>query len=502
MAIANEPRIILRYDCDLAREKFEATFGTDFHIDAVTTDQSAMAALNEVDAPATALLLLSEQPTPQLLSPLLTSARDCHPDVLKILLGDAIPLDLLVSLLDQRLIDRCFKQPINPDLIRSQILAAALTVPTPSDDPSQPARDQITKRPIVLIVDDESAATEYLARQLERLQDEFQVLCADNADQALDCIRMAPDRIAVVMTDQRMPGMSGKELLDQLKQSHPTSVRILTSAYGEVDVALDAVNEGQIFRYQKKPWRATDLLPLFQKAITRHRELVAAQLCSRSQRQQEFAQLRQQRQRRLEQTLADTVQGVAGAPVMTEFLEALSSIEPLLANTSHIRASQETALEKDLVQRFAALVWQKLASVQADSPKRISLEKDSICAGLRAAAGQDDSDTEEISTLTLMCQALTTLLKASGQDWGDLEIIEATHNGELVLATPTPLRIYTHLLAPLTRISRQLLEQQTALLMLFIAVRRLGGELQVTASPQSCELFVRFTPSQLLDQSC
>ena len=108
-------------------------------------------------------------------SSLLARARDHHPRILKILIGDAIALNLLVKLLDHQLVDRCFEQPVNPDVIRSHVLTAALTREEQTFSPDTSEAHEGPK-PAILIVDDEPTATRYLSRQLERMQDEFRVL--------------------------------------------------------------------------------------------------------------------------------------------------------------------------------------------------------------------------------------------------------------------------------------------------------------------------------------
>lgn len=502
MAITNEPRIILRYDREPARDGFAATFARDFRISAFCDDCSAMASLNaDSDRPA-ALFVLSENPGSQVESPLLIDARDRHPGLMKIMVGDAIPLNLLVTLLEKRLVDRCFEQPLNPELIRSQVLAAALVNRAP--EPTLPeTADRRSEQPAVLIVDDESAATKYLARQLARLQDDFRILCADNADQALDCIRREPGPIAVIMTDQRMPGMQGKELLDELKQTHPETVRILTSAYGEVDVALEAVNEGEIFRYQKKPWRAQEMLPLFREAIARHQALRAARHHARSDLDHQFSELLFQRRSRLHHILPDPIRAMIGDETLTDFLEALATIRTLPANNSHLRASRETALENELIQDFGALVLQQLSGLQSEPPTPVPPSEDAIRSGLRTAATENEASPVEPAPLALMCRALTTLLNASGLGQHNLNLGRTSDgNDELVIAPESPLRVYTHLLAPLTRISRPLLEQQAALLMLFVSVRRLGGRLTLVGGQQSCELALRFPITRGWDVPC
>src|SRR5690606_20110595 len=130
----------------------------------------------------------------------------------------------------------------------------------------------------------------------------------------------------------------GKELLDELKHSHACTVRILTSAYGEMAVAMDAVNDGEIFRYQKKPWRAGDCLPLFQEALARHRWLVNERARVQADLKHQFETLYSGRIKRLD-VLQSVVSETAGRPVLMDFIQALQRIQPLPANASHLRAS-------------------------------------------------------------------------------------------------------------------------------------------------------------------
>ncbi|MGM0768812.1 MAG: response regulator [Pseudomonadota bacterium] len=489
MANTGTPEVILRYDHEQDRDQFDRLFGRDFSIRPFPSDSAALEYLDQARGQPAAIVVLPHRSGEHLESALLAEARDRYPRLLKILLGDTIALNLLVSLLETQLIDRCFEQPVNPDLIRSHVLAAALTRPeTPpvvgADNPGD------GNKPAVLIVDDEPAATKYLARQLARMQDDFRVLCALSAEDAFRCIGEDGDTIAVVMTDQRMPGMHGKDLLDELRQSHPAIVRILTSAWGEVDVALDAVNEGRIFHYQTKPWHARDLLPLFRKALSRHRALVSARDSSRSQAEQHFAELRQQRHARLLDHLAEPVDAIAATPVVADFLDSLAVIRTLPANASHLRASQETPLEQELVRGFSDTVRRQLATLARvpglQPPGQYELES----ALAETTISDPAAPPEHQTPLSMLCHSLVTLLAASGLTRGDVVI--ARDGDQLAISTSGPLRIYSHLLAPLTRLSRPLLEQQSALFLLHLTTRLLGGEISVTGGDQCAWITLRF----------
>jgi two-component system probable response regulator PhcQ len=67
------------------------------------------------------------------------------------------------------------------------------------------------------------------------------------------------DRIGIVMADQRMPGRKGVDLLGELRRTRPTVVRILTTAYADIESAIEAVNSGAIYKYVVKPWNPRDL---------------------------------------------------------------------------------------------------------------------------------------------------------------------------------------------------------------------------------------------------
>jgi FixJ family two-component response regulator len=486
MATSGAAEILLRYDDEQERQHFETLFGNDFAIQAFASDQTALDHLASISSMPAAIVLVPDQADDHLESPLLSEARDHHPGILKILIGDAIALNLLVTLLDNQLIDRCFEQPVDLDVIRSHVLAAALTREGKSSA-SDIRQAPEGPKPAVLIVDDEPTATRYLSRQLEHMQTEFRVLSATSAENALLALQ-GDGNVAVVMTDQRMPGMHGKELLDELRHSHPTIVRILTSAWGEVDVAMDAVNEGRIFRYQRKPWHAGDLLKLFRKALAHHRALVAARDTSRSMAEQQFAELRQQRHARLLEHLSERVDSLTGEPTTVDFLDALTSVRTLPAQPPHLRASRETALEHDLMRDFVGLVGRQLDNLEPD-PLPAPLTTQAFDRALTDALENPAGASETQAPLTALCQSLATLLNASGLKHTTLEITQA--GDHLTVTNASPLHMYSHLLAPITRLSRPLLEQQAALLMLLVSTRLLAGEIGLTGGDQSLRFSLR-----------
>ncbi|NBV07099.1 MAG: response regulator [Proteobacteria bacterium] len=111
---------------------------------------------------------------------------------------------------------------------------------------------EIIKSPFyILFVDDEDNARKYFEKGLKH---EFNILTASSVDEATKIIEENHHNIAVVVTDQRMPGGNGVKLLRYLRENYPHIIRLLTTAYSDLTEAIDAVNSGEIFRYIQKPW--------------------------------------------------------------------------------------------------------------------------------------------------------------------------------------------------------------------------------------------------------
>ncbi len=106
----------------------------------------------------------------------------------------------------------------------------------------------------LLIVDDELANLEKLRRTFV---DEFEVLEAQSGEEALSIVR--DRRVAAVIADQRMPGISGVDLLRQVLEVNSDTIRIILTGYTEVEDLMDAINEGHVHRYITKPWEPFSL---------------------------------------------------------------------------------------------------------------------------------------------------------------------------------------------------------------------------------------------------
>ncbi len=103
----------------------------------------------------------------------------------------------------------------------------------------------------ILYVDDEEASLKNFTRAFE---DQFRILTANNARAGLALLEAHADEIGLLMTDQQMPGEKGVWLLERARQLRPRIIRMLATAYSDMQAAIAAVNTGAIYKYIEKPW--------------------------------------------------------------------------------------------------------------------------------------------------------------------------------------------------------------------------------------------------------
>ncbi len=117
----------------------------------------------------------------------------------------------------------------------------------------------------VLVVDDE----ENILRSLKRLlvSEEIDVITASSGPEALELLKGNPSSVGVIISDQRMPGMTGVDFLEKAKEIAPDTVRIVLTGYADINAAVDAINRGGAYRYIAKPWRDDELLQVIRDAM-------------------------------------------------------------------------------------------------------------------------------------------------------------------------------------------------------------------------------------------
>jgi len=107
------------------------------------------------------------------------------------------------------------------------------------------------KKYAILYVDDEEMSLKYFTRAFS---DQFRIFTAPSAQEGLKILEAHSDDIGLLMTDQRMPGETGVWLLERARQLRPRMIRVLATAYADMDAAIAAVNTGAIYKYVTKPW--------------------------------------------------------------------------------------------------------------------------------------------------------------------------------------------------------------------------------------------------------
>ena len=120
----------------------------------------------------------------------------------------------------------------------------------------------------LLLVDDDANILSSLQRQLRR--ENYRILSATSCEEALTLL--AEHQVGVLIVDQRMPGLSGTELLARARAMHPRTVRMVLSGYTAVDSLTEAINRGEIYKFLTKPWDEAKLIETVREAFRHYRE--------------------------------------------------------------------------------------------------------------------------------------------------------------------------------------------------------------------------------------
>ncbi len=123
--------------------------------------------------------------------------------------------------------------------------------------------------PTLLVVDDEP---EVLRSLYDLFRREYQVITFERGSDALASLEAIDP--PVVMSDQRMPGLTGVEFLREVKKRRPEAVRLLFTGYADLQAVIEAINQGHVFRYIAKPWDPRELSILVRQAHDQHKLLV------------------------------------------------------------------------------------------------------------------------------------------------------------------------------------------------------------------------------------
>jgi len=115
-------------------------------------------------------------------------------------------------------------------------------------------------KPVMLVVDDDPQVLAAVRRDLRsKYKEHYQVLGASSGEEAVATIQDLKARgetLAIVITDQRMPGIQGGEVLTRALELYPVARRVLLTAYSDINAALSAINDAHVHHYLQKPWAA------------------------------------------------------------------------------------------------------------------------------------------------------------------------------------------------------------------------------------------------------
>ncbi|HWU69115.1 MAG TPA: response regulator, partial [Stenotrophobium sp.] len=123
----------------------------------------------------------------------------------------------------------------------------------------------------VLFVDDEPRI---LSTMRMLFRGKHEMFFADSGAAALELLKT--QTVDVIVSDQRMPGMTGIELLRAAREHNPSAMRILLTGYSDLNAIIGSINEGEIFRFVNKPWSNDDLITTVSRAVTAARASMAA----------------------------------------------------------------------------------------------------------------------------------------------------------------------------------------------------------------------------------
>ena len=230
----------------------------------------------------------------------------------------------------------------------------------------------------ILFVDDEPMALKYFERLVSPLAP---VITASSVEQGKAILRERAAEIAVLVSDQRMPGTHGNELLRFAREFHPGVVRMLTTAYSELGEAIEAINSGEIYRYITKPWELGSLHADLRNAL-------------------ELAELRNQRDYLVREKLLVQQQQVLGSRLATLAMLAAGCVQGDSAAAMH-RYARAAVTVGCSAPATSWHQWDFAGLLQAETQRGIA-----IAQGLKQWQVEFGEDRTPERAFALLAQAL------------------------------------------------------------------------------------------------
>jgi FixJ family two-component response regulator len=173
----------------------------------------------------------------------------------------------------------------------------------------------------LLLVDDEENITSALVRLLRR--DGYNILRANSGADGLALL--AQNEVGVIISDQRMPGMSGVEFLSKVREQYPDTVRIVLSGYTELNSVTDAINRGAVYKFLTKPWEDDLLRANVEEAFQRYEMRMENARLAREleDANEELTRINRELEQRVEEKTREVMRNLNVLQISQEVLEHL-----------------------------------------------------------------------------------------------------------------------------------------------------------------------------------
>ena len=257
----------------------------------------------------------------------------------------------------------------------------------------------------ILYVDDEPMALKYFDRLVSPLAP---VITALSVEEGKAVLRERGHEIAVLVTDQRMPGAHGNELLRFTREFHPRIVRMLTTAYSELGEAIEAINSGEIYRYITKPWELASLHADLRNAL-------------------ELAELRNERDQLLGQKLLVQQQGLLGSRLASLAMLGSSHIQgdTHAADAALYRFARAALAAGCSVPQAAWNQWDHAGLLQAEARRGMAMARE-----LSRWQGEFGSDRSPERAVFLLAQATGGQLQGARVQIASSSVLTALLDGK------------------------------------------------------------------------
>jgi response regulator RpfG family c-di-GMP phosphodiesterase len=240
-------------------------------------------------------IIMTDQRMPQVTGvEMLTKIRTGHPHAVRMLFTGYADLESIIAAINQGHIFQFLKKPWQPEELEAAVRQAAeeydrlveqaqkmhglqdeierlwqRVASLQTDAVRRPSTANLPSKHTLLVVDDEPNVCDSV---YDLLRKEFRVLKAKSASEGYKL--METEEVHIIMTDQRMPQVSGVEMLSKVRAGHPQAVRMLFTGYADLESIIAAINQGHIFQFLKKPWQPEELETAVRQAAQEYDRLL------------------------------------------------------------------------------------------------------------------------------------------------------------------------------------------------------------------------------------